>query len=123
MKTALFFSAVAFASMAAVSAREGPPTAPPVRRVAAREAAPPTVPEAFRRQYFGSIIEISSGERVLVVRDNSLGPQTLHLDGRTKIEQGDKPASWSDLQVGAMVDGVCVGPPTNAYAETVNIGR
>jgi len=80
-------------------------------------------PGAIRRQFYGTVAEVNSASRLLVVRDDALGMQTLHADERTKISQGDKSARWSDIQVGMMVDGICVGSPGNSYAETINIGR
>lgn len=77
----------------------------------------------MRRQFFGTVAEVNSTNRLMVVRDDSTGMQTLHADERTKITQGDNPARWSDIRVGMMVDGVCVGAPGTGYAETINIGR
>jgi hypothetical protein len=77
----------------------------------------------LRRQFFGAIARIDRPAKVLEIDDQSLGRQRLHLDGKTKILQGDKAASWSDFQVGATVDGVCIGAPHNAYAEIIYLGR
>jgi hypothetical protein len=80
-------------------------------------------PASIRREFFGVISAVKSEERVIMVDDRSLGMQSLHVDSRTRFTQGDKNASWNDLRVGAVVDGVCIGSPGNSYAEIVNIGR
>lgn len=80
-------------------------------------------PSYTRREFFGAVIQVSPTERVLTVRDQSLGIQTLQGDARTTIRMGDKSANWSDLKIGVMVDGICVGAPGNGYAESINIGR
>jgi hypothetical protein len=80
-------------------------------------------PGSIRREFFGVISAVKSEERVIVVDDRSLGSQSLHVDSRTRMTQGDKNASWNDLRVGATVNGVCIGSPGNSYAEIVNIGR
>jgi len=80
-------------------------------------------PGGMRRQYLGTVAEVNSTTRLLVIQDDSSGIQTLHADERTRIAQGDKSAHWSDIRVGMMVDGVCVGSPGSAYAESINIGR
>src|SRR5438045_3346493 len=51
-------------------------------------------PGALRRQYFGTVAEVNTTTRLLLVRDDSLGMQTLRADERTKISQGDNPAKW-----------------------------
>ena len=80
-------------------------------------------PGSMRRQYLGTVAEADSATRMLVVRDETQGLFTMHADERTQITQGDKSASWSDIRVGMMVDGMCIGTPGSAYAETIHIGR
>ncbi len=129
MKTNILFASAASALLLAISSTQGDSTGP---RLEARlepstgaigDVAQLPDPGGMRRQYLGTVSEINSTTRLMVVQDDSLGIQTLHADDRTKISQGDKSAHWSDIRVGMMVDGTCVGAPGNAYAETINIGR
>jgi hypothetical protein len=125
MKTKFFFASMAAAAVWTLlpvfgdsqSSRGG------ARMESSSASASMPDPGAQRRQYFGTVAEVNSTTRLLVVQDDSLGIQTLHADERTKIMHGDNRASWSDIRVGMMVDGVSVGAPGNAYAETINIGR
>jgi hypothetical protein len=80
-------------------------------------------PNTVRRQFMGAVAEMNAEEKTILVEDRSLGFQKLQVDNQTRFHQGDKSASWNELRLGAMVDGVCVGAPGNAYAEIINIGR
>jgi hypothetical protein len=80
-------------------------------------------PSSIRRQYMGTVAQVSREERSFLVDDSSLGTQKLYVDERTQFFQGDQRARWRDVKVGATVDGTCLGTSGNAYAETVNIGR
>jgi hypothetical protein len=127
MKTNLLFASAAAALLLAISPTQGDSTGPQLEarleRSGGGEASQLPDPGGMRRQYFGTVSEVNSTTRLMVVQDDSLGIQTLHADDRTKISQGDRSAHWSDIRVGMMVDGTCVGAPGNAYAETINIGR
>ena len=127
MKTKIFLGCVATAMVCALTPVSGDSqSSRGVARVdGASSSAGVSMPDpgAVRRQYFGTVAEVNSTTRLLVVQDDSLGVQTMHADERTKIMHGDNRASWSDIRVGMMVDGVCVGAAGSAYAETINIGR
>lgn len=127
MKTNLFLAGAAAVALGAWAPAQGDNLSSRglavVESAVVAPAASSPDPGAMRRQFFGTVAEVNSTNRLMVVRDDSTGMQTLHADERTKITQGDNPARWSDIHVGMMVDGVCVGAPGTGYAETINIGR
>lgn len=79
------------------------------------------VPAAAERPFSGKIAAIDITSRIVTLSDANKNSPTLRIGDRTRITKGGAVARWENLTVGTMIEGVCIGDGSDAFATVVNI--